>query len=267
MVQLKNFLYLMLKTAMRDRMLHALFLSGIMLFLLVPSFSLFSMRQVQELSITLSLSAISFILLVFSIFLGSSSIWRDIEKRYTTSVLGLPISRSSYVLGKFISISIFIVICALLLALVSIAVINISSAQYKSSIPVLWGNIVAAIVADVLKYILLSAFAILFSSFSTSFFFPFFATIGIYLAGSASQEVAEYVASEYGKSMLPFVRWITQGIYYVLPNFAAFNLKVQAIYSLPLSVYGLAYTFMYFIVYTAIVLSLSIWMFARRELP
>ena len=72
--------------------------------LLVPAFSSFSMRQVQELSITLSLSSVSLILLVITLLLGASSIWRDIEKRYTTSILTLQISRAAFLLSKFFSI-------------------------------------------------------------------------------------------------------------------------------------------------------------------
>lgn len=261
-----NFLFVMLKTTLRDRVLHALFLCGLLLLLLIPLFSLFSMRQVQELAITLSLSAVSFVLLVFTLLLGSSAIWRDVEKRYTTSVLGLPISRSSYVLGKFAGLSVFIVTAALVLGGISLAVIAISAAQYKSDLPILWGNVVTAIAADTLKYILLGAIALFFSSVSTSLYFPFFSTLAVYLAGSASQEVFEYLSGDYGRGLHAFTRTAITGVYYLLPNFSAFNLKVQAIYSLPLDYRGLAYTGCYFLVYTAILLTLSIWAFARREL-
>jgi ABC-type transport system involved in multi-copper enzyme maturation permease subunit len=225
------------------------------------------MRQVQELSITLSLSMISFLLLIFSSVLGSFAIWRDVEKRYTTSVLGMPLSRSSYVLGKFLGISFFILVCAVILGIVSFGVIAVSAAQYRSDIPVHWLNVAVAIAADSLKYILLTAFALLFSSISTSFFFPFFATIAIYLAGSASQEVFEYVSGEYGRTISPVARFVIKGVYYFLPNFTSFNFKLQAIYALPLPFGGIVYTLVYFVVYTAILLILSIWAFARRELP
>lgn len=262
-----NLLIVMVKMTLRDRVLHALFLCGFLLLLLIPLFSLFSMRQVQELSITLSLSAISFILLVCTLLLGSSSIWRDVEKRYTTSVLGLPVSRGSYMLGKFAGLSLFIVTAALILGGISLVIISVSAAQYKSDLPILWENIIAAVVADTLKYILLVTFALVFSSLSTSFYFPFFSTLSVYFAGSASQEVFEYLSGDYGKTLHPFIRMIINALYYVLPNFSAFNLKVQAIYSLPLDYKGLAYTFFYFLVYTAILLTISIRAFARRELP
>lgn len=262
-----NFLFVMLKTTLRDRVLHALFVCALLLLFLIPLFSLFSMRQVQELSITLSLSAISFILLVFTLLLGSSSIWRDVEKRYTTSVLGLPISRTYYVLGKFAGLSIFIAAAALVLGGISLTVIAISSSQYQSELQIVWGNIIAAIAADTLKYILLGACALFFSSVSTSIYFPFFSTLSVFLAGSASQEVFEYLAGDYGKSIHPFIKMAVNGLYYLLPNFSAFNLKVQAIYSLSLDYSGLAYTFVYFLVYTSLLLGISIRAFARRELP
>jgi len=267
MATLYNFVFVMMKSTLRDRMLHALLASGILLFALVPSFSLFSMRQVQELSITLSLSAISFVLLVFTLLLGSSSIWRDIERKYTTSVLGLPVSRASYVVGKFAGIVLFLVACSILLGTISLAVIAFASGQYNSEIPLLWGNIIMAMAADLFKYILLTAVALLFSTISTSFYFPFFTTLGIYLAGSSSQEVMEFLASDSGHKISPLVRMVAKGLYYVLPNFSAFNFKIHAIYSLPLPLGGVLITIAYFLIYTTIVLSLSVWAFSRRELP
>ncbi len=251
---------------LRDRILHVLAAAGAFILLLVPVLSMFSMRQVQELSITLSLSTISFLLLIFSAVLGSFSIWRDIEKRFTTSVLGTPLSRTSYVLGKFSGIALFILVCAAVLGIVSLWVIAYSTVQYRSEIPVNWLNISTAIIADAFKYILLSAFALLFSSVSTSFFFPFFATIAVYFAGSASQEVFEYVSGEYGRTLSPVAKIVIKGVYYLLPNFAAFDFKMQAIYALVLPFKGIAFTLVYFLVYTAILLVLSVWAFSRREL-
>lgn len=263
----RNLFLLTLKWALRDRLLHAILAVALLLFFLVPAFSLFSMRQVQELSITLSLSAISFILLVLATLLGSSSIWRDVEKRYAASVLGLPVSRASYLLAKFLGIAFFIASCATLLCITSCIVIVISSAQYPSDVPIHWQNIILAVAADTLKYILLAAVAVLFSSLSTSFFLPFFATIAIYLAGSATQEVYEYISGDAGRKLSAPVLAFIKGVYYVIPNFAAFNQKVQAIYGLPLSYSGIGYTVLYFLIYTSILLSISVWTFSRRDLP
>lgn len=267
MQSLKNLLYVTLKWTMRDRIFHAIVGVELFLFLLVPSFSLFSMRSIQELAITLSLSIISFTLFLLATLLGASSIWRDLERRYAASVLTLPMSRASYILGKFAGIALLLIVTAFCLGIASVAAIKISALQYPSELKIHWLNIAASITADALKYILLAALALLFSSISTSFFLPIFGTISVYLAGSASQEVFEFISGNSAQTIAPAFKILIKGIYYLLPNFSAFNLKVQAIYSLPLSLFGISLTFLYFLVYTAIVLSIAIILFKRRELP
>jgi ABC-type transport system involved in multi-copper enzyme maturation permease subunit len=252
--------------ALRDRLFIAVLSVAMLLILLVPAFSMFSMRQVQELAITLTLSSVSFVLLILAILLGSSSIWRDIERRYTASVLTLPISRHSYVLGKFCGISFFLAATGVLLALAGAAVVMLISTQYPSDVPVHWENIFLAVTADILKYIMLAAIAMFFSALSTSFFLPMFGSIAVFLAGSGSQEVFEFVSGQYGKTLAPESVALIKGAYYLLPNFSAFNLKIQAIYGLPHSATGLFLTALYFIVVTFIALSGCMVLFARRQL-
>jgi len=255
-----------LKGFIRDRLLQLLMVCALFVFLVVPALSLFSMRQVQELSVTLSLSAISFILLVLTVILGSSSVWRDLDRRYLASILGLPISRTSYILGKFAGILVFIMIGCILLGIAATVVIALISAKYPSDNAVRWVEIWAAILSDGLKYILVASVALLFSSLSTSFYLPFIATLAVYFCGSASQEVYEYILSDYGKTMSSVTRSGISAIYYCIPNFSAFDFKVQAVYALPLSFKGLVFTGTYFLIYTSIILMIAVWAFNRREL-
>lgn len=255
-----------LKSFIRDRLLRLLLVCALFIFLIVPALSLFSMRQVQELSVTLSLSALSIILLILTVILGSSSVWRDLDRRYLASILGLPVSRTSYILGKFTGIVLFIMIGCILLGLVTTAVIALVSAQYPSDIPVRWLQIWIAILFDGMKYILVASIALLLSSLSTSFYFPFIATLVIYFCGSASQGVYEYIISDYGKAMSAVTRTAISSVYYCIPNFAAFDFKVQAVYPLPVSLQGLLYSGAYFLIYTSIMLLIAVWAFNRREL-
>ncbi|MRR06151.1 MAG: ABC transporter permease [Deltaproteobacteria bacterium] len=264
---LVNHFLLNLKWIVRDKILQAVLAVALFLIVLVPAISSFSMRQMQELSITLSLSLISLVLLVLATLLGGTAIWRDIEKRYTASVLSLPPSRALYMIGKFLAIVAFLACCAIFLGLVSAAVISYAAGQDPSNTPVQWGRFELAIFFDLCKYTLLTAVALLISSFSTSFFLPFFGTISIYLAGSASQEVFEYVSGDYGEKIGTLSLAAIKGAYYLLPNFGAFNFKLEAIYPIVLNSSGLLYTFLYFCVYTSVCLSLAIWLFSRRELP
>lgn len=256
-----------LRMILRDRILHGVAGVALIMLFLVPAFSSFSMRQVQEVSVTLSLSTNSLMLLVVTLLLATSSIWRDVERRYTSSVLTLPISRLTYLLAKYCSIVIFIALCGIILLVMTVVVVNISSLKYPSELPIAWGTISLAIAADVIKCFLLTGVAILLSAVSTSFFLPFFGSLAIYLAGSASQEVFEYVTGQFGKDLSEVSIALVKAVYYFLPNFSAFNFKVHAVYALPVTADLLFFPAVYFFVYTCILLGLAIWAFNRRELP
>lgn len=255
-----------LKGIFRDRVFHGILVAGLV-FLAIPAVSTLSMRQVTELALTLSLSLVSFILLLLAIFLGGVSLWKDIERRYTHSVLSLPISRGGYLFGRFAGIALFLLGSAALLGLLAALVVLLIAAGYPPERPVVWGAVAAAIGFDALKCLLLVAFAVFFSALSTSFFLPVFGTIAVYLVGGASQQAYDYVQSPAGQqSLAPLVRQLASGLYYLLPNFAAFDLKVNAIYALDLDLAGLLLTACYFVVYTGILLCGAAAIFTRREL-
>ena len=239
-----------------------------LLFPIIPNISALSMRQVAELSITLSLSLISFILLLLAVFLGGTSIWKDIERRYTFSVLGLPLSRTSYLLGRFAGNAFFLCLTSLFLGAIALMVIAWAKGLYPPVRPVRWDNVMIAILFDTFRYILLVAVAFLFSSVSTSFFLPIFGTISLYLVGNASQGVYDYLhsGSEAVKAISPIVVKAASVLYYVIPNLAVFDYKLQAVYGLEIPGRGLALTVVYGAVYTAIVLTVASLIFGHREM-
>lgn len=254
-----------LRGIFRDRVFQGILVASLV-FLAIPSISTLSMRQVTALTLTLSLSLVSFILLLLAIFLGGVSLWRDMERRYTHSVLTLPMSRSRYLLGRFAGISLFLLGTAILLGLIAAVVVFLVSTWHPPDRAIAWGAFVAAVGFDVFKCIMLVSIAALFSSVSTSFFLPVFGTIAVYLVGGASQQAFDYVHSTAGQTIAPVLRQCANILYYILPNFSAFNLKVNAIYALPLNFGGLALTAGYGVIYTTFVLLSAAVIFARREL-
>ncbi len=250
----------------RDRLLHALAGASLLLFLLVPVISMFSMRQVQELAITLFLSSLSFTLLIFSILLGVFSIWKDIEKRYIISVLSMPIKRRDYLLGKFSAIALFLMFTVCLMGIIGYGTITFAAHQYQSEIPVSWPNIFTAMLMSGAKYILLAAVALLFSVISTSIFLPITGTIGIFLAGSATQGLYEYINSGSGAQDISLTgQYVIKALYYLLPNFSAFDYQVYAAYTLALPLDTIFYTVCYWLIYTSFLLFCASIIFEKKE--
>lgn len=261
-----NIISITLKGIFRDRIFQGIMALAV-LFLFVPSAASLSMRQVTELSITLSLSLISFIMLLLAVFLGATSIWKDIERRYTFSVLSLPLSRTTYLVGRFFGIALFLLLTAVFLGAVSMLVIKVSSTIYPPSRPLLWSAFFVTIIFDALKYIIVVAVAMLLATVSTSFFLPIFGAVSTFLAGTITQQVYDYLQTQTAqKTVSATVRNAAQILYYLLPNLSSFDLKVNAIYAIPLIPSGLLLTVLYFVVYTGILLMIGAILFGRREM-
>jgi len=261
-----NIMKITLKGIFRDRVFQGIMALAI-LFLFIPSAASLSMRQVTELSITLSLSLISFILLLLSVFLGATSLWKDVERRYTFAVLSLPINRSSYLLGRFFGLALFLLLTSALLGAVACLVIKAASVIYPSERAIVWSWLALALMFSTLKYILLVGVAMLLSTVSTSFFLPVFGTVCAFLASGITQQVHEYVYSPAAAhAVSPLLKPAVSVVYYLLPNLAGFDLKVNAIYSIAPDPAGLAITACYFCAYTGILLGGAALLFNRREM-
>lgn len=255
-----------LKGIFRDRIFQGIMALAV-LFLVIPSAASLSMRQVTELSITLSLSLISFIMLLLAVFLGATAIWKDIERRYTFSVLSLPMSRATYLVGRFLGVALFMLITAFVLGAMAMIAIKVASIIYPPVRPLSWSAIAASIVFDALKYIIVVAVTMLLATVSTSFFLPIFGAISTYLAGTITQQVYDYLQTQSGLSTVSgMVRKAALLFYYLLPNLSGFDLKVHAIYGIPISAQGALLTVLYFVVYTGMVLCAGTMLFARREM-
>lgn len=256
-----------LRGILRDRVFHAVLGVAIAMILMVPVLSSFSMRQVQELAISLSLSTVSTVLLVLTLLLGASSVWRDVDRRYSTSILTLPISRSQYLLSKYFGIVLFQAVTLVVLGIGAAIIIKVAASVYPSELPIPWTNILLVLVSNLFKYQLLLGVALLLSTVSTSFYLPFFVSLALYLCGNASQEVLDFVNSPVGVQLHPVSAKAVMLLYYLLPNLGAFDFQVHAVYSLPVPFEGFLLSIGYAVIYTGILLGLAIFAFNRRELP
>ena len=259
------FLLLTLKTLVRDRIFFLIF-SLCILFASVPVFSSFSMRQPQEVGITMCLTLNSFILLLLSIFSGVSTAWRDIERRAVYTFLSYPVSRTDYLMGRFLGCVLLLSLISIINMLISVPVIKICARMYQSDLSIEWIYIFFAYLLALFKYALLTSISFLVISFSTSFFTPFFLTIACYIGGNSIQSIFDYLFNEASKNYPLWFKGIVKGIYYIFPNFSSFDLIPYAAYSLKIDFHSILITILYAIAYTITMLSLSCIIFSKRDL-
>lgn len=253
-----------LANVVKDKIFWIIF-SLVAVFAFVPFFSSFSMRQVQEVSITMSLTLNSAILFFLAVFGGVATIWRDIERKYVYTVLGNPITRTSFLLGRFSGFALAMLGIMIVNIIISFVVILIASGMYKSGLSVSWGAILTAFIFQYLKYMLLMAFGFFFSTFSTSFFIPFFSTVAVYLAGNASQGIYEFVMQKAADSYSYVFKLFINIIYYLLPNFSGFDFVANATYALGISAKDVIFSLIYFLIYFVVVMLLADLIFRKRD--
>jgi ABC-type transport system involved in multi-copper enzyme maturation permease subunit len=254
------------KGGVRDRVLVGMFVVSVLLFFTMPMFSSFSMRDVFGMSVTYSLSVISATGVLLTVFIGGALIARDIQSRTIYAVATLPISRSRYILEKFLGLALLLLCSLGILGLLNYCGLWLMAAKYPPDKTVLWGNYVAYLLFNLERLLILAALLVLFSTVATSSFLPMFLTLVVYAVGMTTEKVKFFIETvKGGRDVSPLVKVVAKGTYYLFPNLTPFDLKLQMIYGLPLDYPALALTCCYGIGYIVVVLVLACGAFSRRD--
>jgi ABC-type transport system involved in multi-copper enzyme maturation permease subunit len=117
-----------------------------------------------------------------------------------------------------------------------------------------------AILLIMIELMLVTAIALFFSTFSSPFLSAML-TIGLWVIGHFGDDLRNF-GTIVGS---PVAASIARGLYYVLPNFSAFDVKAQVVHgqAVPLLYVGL--TSLYGLTYLALVLVGAVVIFSRRD--
>jgi len=264
--QLWAFVVIAFKSGVRDRVLQAILGVGFLLLFSIPVVAVFSMRQVLALAVSYSLSVVSLLGLLLAVFLASGVLSRDLERRTIYTVCSLPLSRSVYLVGRFLGFALLVLLALAILSGLTAIAVFILDLVYPPAVPFSWWNFCLALWFQYWILLLVGAVVIVLSAFATSTFLPLALSVGVYFAAFSTEAVKYYTESPLGRTQTaPVIRWLAKGAYWLLPNFSAFDLKAQAIYSLPLDHRALWLTQLYGIGYLAVLLVAATMIFSRRE--
>jgi len=264
--QLLAFVAVAIKGGIRDRVLAAMLVVGLLLLLSTPIVALFSMRQVLALAASYSLSIISLTGLVLTLFLAMGMLARDLEQRSVYTVCSLPISRSAYLLGKFLGLAILILLALAILGCFSGGALLALDRLYPPERPFAWDAFFAGLWFQYWVLLLMAGITVLFSTVATSTFLPLALSVGIYFASYSTEAVRYFVHSAAGREGLgPAIRAVGSAVYWLLPNFSAFDLKTEIVYGLEVSGKALLLTQVYGVAYLGVLLLLATVAFGRRE--
>ena len=241
------------REAVRDRILYLLLFFAALSIGLSRVLALLTVGDRLKIIKDVGLASISFFGALMAILIGTGLVYKEIEKRTIFTLISKPIRRSEFILGKFFGLVLTLLVMTGAMALIFLALLFAHTRSIDWSIP-------AALLFIMLELILLTAVAILFSSFSTPILSSLF-SLSFYLIGHFSWSLETLI-----RKMRPGLgRTAVRVLYTALPDLENFNYKTEAVHGLPVPAAAWLTAPAYAICYTAFVLALAVLVFRRRD--
>lgn len=161
------------------------------------------------------LGVMSLLLISLAIFMSVGMLNRELERRTVFLIVSRPISRSLFIVARYLGIMATLTMLLGAMCVVYAAQILIFDVPTPSSVPAAIGGLWC-------QLMLLSAMGVFFSSMSGQVTAAV-CVVGLYLVGQWTADL--HVLAQ---KMEPLMAAVARAGYYVLPNFARMDFKTQA---------------------------------------
>lgn len=242
------------REAVRDRVLYNL----VFFVLLITAAAVFlgelTAGNEARVIVNLGLTAVLFFGTFIAIFVGVGLVSKEIERRTVFAIFSKPVTRSEFVVGKFLGL------CLTLFVNVAVMALGITLALLYVGGGSLIGSTFAAILLIYFELILLTAIAITFSTFSSPTLSALL-TFLIFIIGHFS-EALKQIAESIGS---PGAKGFFGALYYFLPNLSFFSFITNAAHGQTPTLSHLVTAFGYALIYAVILLTVASFIFGRRN--
>lgn len=240
-----------LQELLRRKVQVNLLLFGLALLLASSVLSQLTIGHMHRILSDLGLTAMELIGTLLAVFLGASLVAGDVDRRVVYPVLAKPISRSSYVLGRYAGLAAALVLNLAVMAAFLAALLALDA----GSLAPVNATLAAAAAAMGVQLLVVGAVAVLFSCVTTSTLASIFA-LSVTVAGHLTNDMRAFWRG---------ADWIATAIWYLVPNLGALSLNHAVIYGLPVPE-GTSLAVLYGLLYAGGALALATFGFERRDL-
>jgi len=244
------------REAVRDRVLYNLIAFAVLMSVAAILVANISINIERLVVINLGLTAVSLFGIVISIFVGIGLVSKEIEKRTLYTVLSRPVRRWEFILGKFFGLAGTLAVNTFFMAIGVFGALLYVSRHFERADA--W--LLVALYFIVLQFIVITALALLFSSFSSPLLSAVFA-FSLFVIGSFAEDLRGFAAMTTG-----IARWLALGSAYLVPNFSALNVIGSVAHAQPVSGQLVIYNTAYALIYATMVLSAAVVIFEHRNL-
>ncbi len=254
------------KESVRDKVLYSLVLFAVLL--MVSSFLIGQLTAGQDVKIIkdLGLAAISVFGLFIAIFIGIGLVSKEVEKRSIYALLAKPVRRQEIVAGKFFGLALTLAINIAMMSAVYFALLAYYGWTEPDAIRRAWEapaadpQLLKPILLIYLQLLMVNAIALFFSTFTSPLMAAAF-SLGLWVAGHFNADLRSFdrVVED------PIAASLGRALYYVLPNFAAFDVKSLVVHGQHVPGAFVAMNALYAVMYIGVLLIASGLIFARRD--
>jgi len=254
------------RESVRDKVLYNLVLFAILL--IGASYLLGQLTAGQDVKVIkdLGLAATSIFGLFIAVFIGIGLVSKEVERRSIYSLLAKPIHRYQLVVGKYLGLVLTLIVNVSVMAAALYLVLAYMAWGVAPEVAAAWDApaldpaLLAALGLILVELMLVTAIALLFSTFSTPILSAAL-TFGLFIAGHFSGDLRNFrdVVDS------PAAASIARGLSWVVPNLAQFDIKSAVVHGQPVAPGHVALAIAYAAAYIAMLLVVSVTIFSRRD--
>lgn len=240
----------------RDRILYVV---GVFFVIMVMAITLLpevAAGTEDKLILDTALAAINLLSLFVVVFIGTGLINKEIEKKTVLVLIAKPVSRLEFILGKHFGLSLVMALLIFSLTFVMLSLLAVSGVAFQ--LPLL----LLATLYMFLEMVLLIAAALMFGSM-TSTVLATLMTLAVFAVGHETRNILELDKIADSENF----RRIAEGLFLILPDLERLNLKNEIAngFVAPPSGGGLLENAVYGLIYTALLLTITVTIFERRQ--
>lgn len=241
------------KELIRDKALFVLIFFAIGLLALSILLSQLSIHENLRLTIDFGFSGIFLAIVAMTLFIGSTLVFREIDKKTILFLMSYPLSRSQFIVGKFLGFTSMLVTLMFGLGIALATLLFV----------IQWEATAAFLIAfyGIFLEILLLLSITLFFGVIIRPILVVGCTIGLFLIGHGMNGFAEIVA----RGQNEFLKTLSQILKWSLPNLENMNWMNQVVYAEIVPGRTMLFASVYTLGWVIFFLSLAIVLFRRRD--
>ncbi len=242
------------RETVRDKVFILLVVFALIMIVASRIFGFLSVGQEIKIVKDLGLGSISVFSLLVAIFVGTTLVHKEIDKRTVYTIISKPIHRYQFIIGKYAGLNLTILVNMVVMSVFFYLSVRLMRGTWSLDLGL-------AILLIYVEVMVVTGLALLFSTFASPTLSAVFTFLS-YVAGHLSNDLKFF--GEQSENI--FVNITTVGLYYVLPNLSKFNVKNEAVHGFAIPAGFYICSIVYGLLYCAMLVIVSSFIFERKNL-